>query len=257
MIYYFSGTGNSRKIAERIAEEIHDYAIGITYSGNFIPESTKSVGFVFPVYAWGIPHIMIDFIRNLKISQVPPYVYMVCTCGDDIGLTHLKFIKLMKKKHLQVDAAWSVIMPNTYVSLPGFDVDPVEIAKQKINEARIRVKDICNKIVGQERHIVDVKTGDYPWLKSHILRPLFNALLTGDKGFTVNENCIHCEICANVCPKCNINYSSDGRPYWNGDCTDCLACYHSCPQHAINNGWFTKRKGQYLLRKTIQLLDTH
>ena len=255
MIYYFSGTGNSREIAERIAKATKDYAVGITYSLDYIPESTKSLGFVFPVYAWGIPKIMIDFVQQLQISQIPPYVFMVCTCGDDIGLTHQEFIKLLQKKHLRVDAIWSVIMPNTYISLPGFDIDTTSVAKQKIVAAQERVLEICDKINQQERHIVDVKLGDYPWLKSKVLRPLFNVLLTGDKQFSVNKDCIHCGICANVCPKCNINYSSDGRPYWNGDCADCLACYHSCPQHAINYGPFTSHKGQYLFQKIQQHLQ--
>ena len=255
MIYYFSGTGNSREIAERIATATKDYAVGITYTEDYIPESTKSLGFVFPVYAWGIPKVMIHFIQRLPISQIPPYVFMVCTCGDDIGLTHKEFIRLLDQKHLKVDAVWSIIMPNTYIALPGFDVDSTLTSEAKICTAEERVLNICDQINRQERHVLDVKEGDFPWLKSKIIRPIFNSLLTGDRRFKVNQNCIHCGICANVCPKCNINYSSDGRPYWKGDCTDCLACYHSCPQHAINYGFFTRNKGQYLYQKMKKYLE--
>ena len=47
---------------------------------------TKKVGFVFPVYAWGPPEIVLRFIRRLKMTK-PEYLFFVGTCGDDTGRT--------------------------------------------------------------------------------------------------------------------------------------------------------------------------
>lgn len=62
MIFYFSGTGNSKWVAEKIAENIGDRVFDISSKEN-IPdvENENYIGFVFPVYAWGAPEIMISY----------------------------------------------------------------------------------------------------------------------------------------------------------------------------------------------------
>lgn len=57
MIFYFSGTGNSRWVAEQLstagAEEL--VAIADVYASDrrFVLRPDEKVGFVFPVYSWG------------------------------------------------------------------------------------------------------------------------------------------------------------------------------------------------------------
>lgn len=65
MIFYFSGTGNSKWVAKNIAERINDRAYDISKL-NEIPEikKEKQIGLVFPIYAWGIPEPMILFAKN-------------------------------------------------------------------------------------------------------------------------------------------------------------------------------------------------
>lgn len=252
MIYYFSGTGNSREIAKRIAIETKDEAAGITTVKNISALDNEIVGFVFPVYAWGLPKVMQAFIKQLSIPIPPRYIYMVCTCGDDIGHTDIELEQLLAQKGMTLDAAWSVTMPNTYITLPGFDIDPPQLTLQKLKTALPRIHDIATLINKRERNIRDVHPGVFAGLKSGVLRSLFNKLLTGDQQFKVSEDCTHCGICAKACPMQNITYDSNGSPVWNGNCADCLACYHTCPQHAISYGPFTKKKGQYLLRQYLK-----
>ena len=56
---------------------------------------------------------------------------MVATCGDDTGLTAREWTALMCEKGLTADAQFSVQMPNTYVLLPGFDVDSPTLEAEK------------------------------------------------------------------------------------------------------------------------------
>ena len=74
MIFYFSGCGNSRFVAETIAAGLNDTLI-------FIPEAARegryeydlaegeSLGFVFPIYAWGPVKLVLDFIEKLKVPE--------------------------------------------------------------------------------------------------------------------------------------------------------------------------------------------
>lgn len=244
MIYYFSGTGNSLKVAQQLAAITSQSLSAMTE-----PEATgdDTIGLVFPVYAWGMPKVVRDFVLNKLpglLKGKSPYLYAVMTCGDDMGYTDRLLGKLLDEYcHIRLSAAFSVHMPNTYVCLPGFDVDDEDKAKGKIQATMAQLPAIAEAVKGQES-VVKVVRGAMPWTKSYILRPLFNWALTSDKHFhTDNSLCTRCGKCVKTCPMHNISLDGDGI-HWHHHCTDCLACYHCCPKHAINYGSQTQKKGQ-------------
>lgn len=245
MIYYFSGTGNSREIALRLAQQTNDTAQHICKEAcNTTTCSDNCIGFVFPVYGWTIPPVMKKFIEQLSITASNTYIYMVCTCGDDAGHTDRCFYQLLNKKQRTCQAAWSIQMPDTYIGLPGFYIDEENVVHQKLQQAWKLVSDIANHIL-QQHNIHQVFNGKFAWTKTHILGALFHRFLTGDSKFKVDEHCTRCGKCAKICPTKNITYNHRGLPTWNGHCTDCLACYHHCPHNAIQYGPYSKGKGQY------------
>lgn len=138
-------------------------------------------------------------------------------------------------------------MPDSYVCLPGFEVDKEELRKCKFSKAAKRIYEIAADIK-DKRMRTDVFEGALPRTKSYILGNLFYKFLVKDKPFNVNSKCTGCGICQKACPVGNV-ILSDGLPTWNGNCEGCLNCYHSCPHHAINFGKSTMRKGQYTFRR--------
>ena len=69
MIFYFSATGNSQYIAQRLAEVTGETLVSITeclknhkYTWELLPG--ERVGFVTPVYFFGLPSIVSEFIRS-------------------------------------------------------------------------------------------------------------------------------------------------------------------------------------------------
>ncbi len=122
MIFYFSGTGNTKWAAYRIASATHDNLVDIAEEMRLMKANGKAgcrtytlkegerVGFVFPVHGWRVPRLVRNFIALLRIvpatgntadstpmvspSSTPtnntphtPFAYAVCTAGDSIGLT--------------------------------------------------------------------------------------------------------------------------------------------------------------------------
>ena len=209
----------------------------------YVIKEGEALGFVFPVYSWGPPEIVLRLVASLQLTTKPTYVYFICTCGDDTGKTADIFCEAIKARGWKCDAGFSVTMPNTYVCLPGFDVDSPEVQKRKIVAAAKRVLDLSSRIKARDKGF-DCHEGGVPRLKSYAIRPLFNKLLVDAKRFQVTGDCISCGKCIRACPTRNIKWS-DGRPAWGDDCTMCLACYHHCPKHAIEYGSQTKNKGQY------------
>lgn len=63
-IYYFTGTGNSLQIANDLSTKLSEcttFKIA-EYCGERIEVDT--LGIVFPVYNWGLPLIIFDFLKN-------------------------------------------------------------------------------------------------------------------------------------------------------------------------------------------------
>lgn len=75
MIFYFSATGNSRYVAERIAAATGDETISIPdccKSDRFsFDETDKTVGIVCPTYSWGLPSIVQEFLEKLTLRSRP------------------------------------------------------------------------------------------------------------------------------------------------------------------------------------------
>lgn len=246
MIICFSGTGNTLSVARRLARCLDDEVTVVdlrmlldapcadSYAG-----SRSRVVWMFPVYAWGLPGIMERLIETVSARAFGEATHwMVATCGDDVGLTPKLWRKAMAARGFHAAAAFSVTMPNTYVFLPGFNFDSPEVASGKRNRMEPRVDSIAARISGSELTgeipADDVVPGAAPWMKTEVLRPLFNRFLTSPRGFRVDSGrCTRCSTCVRVCPLDNITMSGAG-PVWADRCTFCTACFNRCPERAIS-----------------------
>ena len=248
MIFYFSGTGNSRWVAECVGKKLGEPVVALVDfpvdTSELVLRKGERLGFVFPVYSWAPPQLILQFIRKLCVSVLPEYVYFVCTCGDDIGKTADVFRRAIEKKGWKCSAGFSVTMPNSYVCLPGFDVDPFQVEVTKLQRAVQRVDEIADKLEMYES-VYDCHEGSISYIKTYLIRPFFERYLMSPALFKVTDACISCGKCEKVCPLHNI-YLQSGKPQWGVTCTMCLACYHHCPTHAIAYGRQTQKKGQYV-----------
>ena len=121
MIFYFSGTGNTKWAASKLAAATREDLISIApymraddsshnLAEPFILKENERLGFVFPVHGWRVPKLVREFISKMLIQREliqretsdatienkakaddklenRPFTYCVCTAGDSIGLT--------------------------------------------------------------------------------------------------------------------------------------------------------------------------
>lgn len=249
MIFYFSGTGNSewaaRELAASLGDELRFMPDELCGSMEYTMQDGECLGFVFPCYAWGVPLLVENFIRRLSVRNVS-YVYYLCTCGDDTGMTKEIFCRSVESKGWQCNLGFDFQMPESYISLPGFDVDSKEKEGMKLRAAAERMKQAVDAVRQRKCGFFNLFPGAFPWLKSRVVRPFFNRFLMSPKPFRYTDKCIACGKCVAACPLHSISSADDKRPVWHDNCAGCLRCYHVCPAHAIQYGWFTRGKGQYL-----------
>ncbi len=256
MIFCFSGTGNSLAVARMLSGYLGDEVvrIGSGVSCGYDLTGHRRVVWVFPVYSWGVPPAVRRFMSSVSIdgaAGVPHF--MVCTCGDDGGMVASQWRKDVLSRGWKPVSAHSVIMPNTYVLLPGFDVDSPAVVRNKLKSAPKRVEEIGHAIKCCSP-IDTVVRGKMAWLKTRVIYPLFMRFLTSPGPFRATSACVGCGLCEKACPMNNVNIDS-GVPEWGDDCAMCLACYHVCPHHAVAYGNRTAKRGQYRLPRGFYKLS--
>ena len=281
MIFYFSGTGNTKWAASKLAAATHDSLISIApymraddtkydMTEPFTLQEDERLGFVFPVHGWRVPRLVREFIANLKIQRAEntedgkkaetrrPFVYCVCTAGDSIGLTIENLNEVISSNPsladlgiTAVDSSYSLIMPESYVGLPFMDVDPKEREIRKKEEAAQELAVVCEEIFNRKQGVNRLVKGPIPWFFTKVVGGFFEKVLITDKRFHVEKDrCVKCGICANVCPVGDIKGGHGAYPEWlhHKDCLTCFTCYHHCPHHAIEFGKQTRKKGQYFFK---------
>ncbi len=252
MIICFSGTGNSRYVSQYMASYFNDRVVEITATTIDNPPllelapDEKTI-WVFPIYSWGIPPVVKELMERISIMQSDDCSrhYLVCTCGDDVGLTHRQWRCLIKKHGWNPVATFSVQMPNSYTLMKGFDVDPKRLEDEKLDAVPSRLNAVMELINGDFCGD-DVVSGSWAWLKTHLIYPYFVRFCMSPKPFHCTDDCIGCGKCARECPLDNIEMDDNSRPQWGDRCALCLRCYHTCPDHAVAYGKATANKGQYL-----------
>ena len=254
MIFYFSGTGNTRWAAEQLAaatqEKLYFIPDELKTACEYTLEHDERIGICFPVHGWQPPRIVREFIRKLTIHPSIAnhhYAYSVCTCGDSTGLAVKMLSEDLQLKGIVLQSCLSLVMPESYVCLPFMYTDTPKREQEKIAQAQQDLSLYINKVVkNRVSGYQQLTLGLTPWTFSHVIGAYFNRFMITDRKFTVDADvCIHCGKCAKVCPVSDIEFSE--TPKWKNDssCTCCLSCYHHCPVHAINYGPITRKRGQY------------
>ena len=252
MIFYFSGTGNTKWAAEQLAQSTGDVLRYIPEelkkeSCDYTLEEGERLGFCFPTHGWQPPHIVREFIRKATFRSTS-YIYALTTCGDNMGHAMRIFNKELGRKGLHTDAVFAVVMPESNVCFSFLHLDTPERERQKIEVAKQRMQHICEVVENCHCGVKELVKGAIPYTYTYVIGGYYNKHLITDQHFWVEEkDCIKCGLCAKLCPVDDIEGTP---PLWkhDGSCTNCLACYHHCPKHAIH--WGKMKRGQYVMKQT-------
>jgi len=253
MIICFSGTGNTRHIADLLQDSLGDEIVRLAPglmcdpSKVTLAPSDGRIIWAFPIHCWRMPRIVRRTIRLVTIkSDTPVEHFMVATCGDDIGMATEQWRRDIKRRGWTPRSAFSVQMPNNYVCMKGFDVDPKDVAEAKIAASKARTEAIAEMIEDNSDVVTDVVRGSWPWIKTYVIYPWFAWRKLRIEPFHTTDACSGCGRCMRNCPLQTISMGRDNRPVWSGQCAMCLRCYHQCPNHAVAFGSATSGKGQYI-----------
>ena len=235
MILYFSGTGNSKYVAKRIADALGDEIVNlndrIKASDTSPVETGERLVIVTPTYAWRIPRIVRDWLRKTELRGAKQ-AWFVMTCGGSIGNAEVYLKKLCRQKQMNFCGCFPIVMPENYLAL--FTTPTQDEALECIRKSEPWIDQAAQEI-RQEVPFSSIQAEAKDKLNSGIVNVLFYPMMVSAKKFTVTDACIHCGLCAKVCPLNNIQLRQ-GQPQWGKNCTHCMACICRCPKEAIEYG---------------------
>lgn len=260
MIFYFSGTGNSKFIAEKLAKILEDdiFSINDFYKNNFCTSSFGSLEitssgpyiFVSPTYAWRLPKIVQKFIENVNFTKNQA-AYFIQTCSSEVGNSAHYAKRLCDQVGLKYMGLAAIVMPENYLAL--FPTPDQEESLELIRKALQKVPAIAKTIRNQQMLEVEPELTRLGLL-SHLVNPLFYPFVVKAKKFHYTAKCISCGKCAEVCPLNNVKLENN-KPTWAKNCTHCMACIAYCPVEAIEYGKVSRKRKRYTLEKTLQATD--
>lgn len=245
-IFYFSGTGNAKQIAQWLYEKFTEFSIPteiypIQKSNNIhIPNSKKDLIIcISPVHGFNFPPIMLSFLYRFKKGENPVYI-MNTRAGMKIGswvtpglsgislylaacIMKLKGYSIRGLIPFDMPSNWLSLHPalntNTYTYLFATNYSRVDAYSKKIYAGK-RIFKSCIELI-QDIIISPIAIAYY------CIGRFFIA-----KSFYATSACTQCNICINNCPVQAISYKNK-RPYWSFTCESCMKCMNSCPSRAI------------------------
>lgn len=244
MILYFTGTGNSRYVAGRIADALGDQLFSmndrIKVKDTSPVTTDERLVIVTPTYAWRIPRLVENWLRRTEFPGAKQ-VWFVMTCGSEIGNSAKYNRRLCGKKQLTYMGTAQIVMPENYIAM--FNAPQAEEARQIVARAEPNVNRAISTI--QENQAFPLPCNSlYDRFMSGPVNPVFYALFVKAKAFVVSDACIGCGQCASLCPTDNITLQG-GMPVWSSDCTHCMSCICHCPTEAIEYGKKSVGKTRY------------
>ncbi|MBE6887034.1 MAG: 4Fe-4S dicluster domain-containing protein [Ruminococcaceae bacterium] len=245
MIIYFSGTGNSKFVADYLAEKLEDTTVSLNNllkkGDKLVCSSEKPYIIVAPIYAWRLPSAVEEILKKSELSGCKT-AYCVATMGENSGNADKYIEKIFTDKGMNFTGFTGVPMQNNYLLM---EVMP---DKTVVSEQFPAVISKLNLIADKIKHGTILHKDDktpLPALMSGLVNRGFNNFMLKNQKYSVNEKCILCSKCIQLCPTNNI-ISQDNSIIFSNKCMACFACLHSCPVQAINIEGKTENKGRYL-----------
>lgn len=244
MIFYYSGTGNSKYVAKMLGDLLDDEVVSandfIKGRKAAIVKSEKPYVFVSPVYVSAPARIFEDFV-HCGCFDGNKKAYFIMTCAGGMGACPAYTARLSEKKFEFMGCA-QVEMPQNY--LVFFTTKEKEECDRIIAEAEPKVKELA-KLIAEEKPFPDSGMKKWELISTEmIIAPYYKWFMTAKK-FSVSDECIGCGLCAKSCPLNNIKIV-DKKPVWGDNCTHCVACINRCPKHAIEYGKMSLGKPRYV-----------
>jgi len=267
--YFYTGTGNSYRVAVWMAGAVRNTGIDVTVrpiesarpSEEIGKGETALLGLVMPTHGFAAPRAILRFVLRLPRGWKTHAVVIAIRAGSRVGSTYtpgfegtatLLVALILALKGYRIRGTEAIDMPSNWIALhPGLVPDTVAGIVARAKKTAIH---FMSSILSDRRRC----TSWIVFLLGLLVLPLSLAyMLIGRpflaKLFFASNLCTGCGLCAEYCPNGAIEMRGSGnrhRPYWTFRCESCMRCMAFCSTRAVEANYLLGI-GAYLLAGAI------
>ena len=255
LLIYFSGTGNTKRIAELYKSAFENNGAEVTQAelpteSEYDVNAYDLIGFGYPIHGFNAPKLILQTCKALpkrdKKKDGVKNAFIFKTSGEPVRMSDvssLKMRRILKSRGYKVNNEYQYVMPYNII----FRHTDNEAYRMWTVAKALVPADVAEILRGETRLPKKIFMGGFlAWTLrcehwgAHIIGKLFKA----------NKDCVKCGKCEKLCPMHNIRIIEKGKDKkvkFGCKCIICMRCVQACPKAAINmgllNGW--KVNGAY------------
>jgi len=257
MIYVFSGTGNTRLIAELYKQYLTEYEtqiFDVKMPGGKLtdfpnPQDYDLIGLGHPVHGFNAPKIMYDFCKSLpKVTEKKVFIFT--SSGEGLRLNDYasqKIVRKLKPRGYDFIQQQRYVMPYNMI----FRHSPEMVKSEWLYAQRLAEYSSKKIQLNQKSKVFTCNPASFwvpvvriLWIYAKIQSPFMKVDMS---------KCVKCQKCVKACPYGNINFNETKNRFKFGtNCVLCVACSFGCPTCAISigllNNW--RVNGDYKIKAT-------
>ena len=231
VIFYFSGTGNSLNVANKLGKELGARVEGISaYLRSPYAVKDELIGFVTPVYCFALPPLVKDFLQKAEF-KAPQYLFGVATMGAMTGQTLNQAEHILSQRDIKLHAGFKLALPDSSIVFPS----PAKLKEEMLKTEASKVLEITTAVKKREENnqrssflfVGNMVEAVGWWVMKNIYKT--------DHKYAAEDRCIGCGLCAKICPM-NCIEMKEEYPVFGETCANCFACAQWCPQNAVYLG---------------------
>jgi Pyruvate/2-oxoacid:ferredoxin oxidoreductase delta subunit len=264
---YFSGTGNTYRVASWIAERARARGGDATLvripagdaagSPPAVPNGRRVLGILAPTHGFTAPWAALADAATAPGVRAADVFVVVSRAGWYVGPLRLP--------GLEGTAAWllalvlvlrggrlvgvkAIDMPSNWTALHWGMSD--EHVATIIRHASARTDAFADSLLDGKVRLTGLVSLAFGVLLAPVsLGYVVLARRLLGKLFFADERCTSCGLCAQHCPVGAVRMAGESpkRPYWTLRCESCMRCMNICPERAIEASWLGAAAQTYVM----------
>lgn len=276
LIYYYSNSNNTRKIAKVIQTILEKKGWHVVNRNLLSKRELGSVSDMdlvitgVPVHYWDIPRAALDAIRKLpSFNQAYGFVFTTfgkCVCNP----VPYELAKELELKDLTIVGGAQIVTPNSTPVEDGTVIGEIEPAYGKGEVTQTNLAKIEKAFISiadriEQNTIKDFDTRKLKRLHTRSLAGIVaSSMMTTKKRIDsmppVSYRAELCEQCKRCIKKCDyqvIRFSTENSVFIdNEQCMRCYACINACKSNALFSDWKKIRSSTDFVHKLSKNTET-